>query len=70
MNIKSTAHCQTGNSAVGVVYVLLNFLYKDGDEPDALEGDKDEEENKEEKPYDRRIQNLMHSSCIAFLRSL
>ena len=42
MNIKSTAHCQTGNSAVGVVYVLLNFLNKDGDEPDALGGDKDE----------------------------
>ena len=41
--------------AVGVVYVLLKFLNKDGDEPDALEGDKDEEENKEEKPYDRRM---------------
>ena len=55
MNIKSTAHCQTGNLAVGVVYVLLRFFNKDGDEPDALEGDKDEEENKEEKPYDRRM---------------
>ena len=41
--------------AVGVVYVLLKFLNKDGDEPDALGGDKDEEENKEEKPYDRRM---------------
>ena len=41
--------------AGGVVYVLLKFLNKDGDEPDALEGDKDEEENKEEKPYDRRM---------------
>ena len=30
---------------MGVVYVLLRFLNKDGDEPDALEGDKDEEEN-------------------------
>jgi len=40
---------------VGVVYVLIKFLEKDGDEPDALEGDKDEEENKEEKPYDRRM---------------
>ena len=48
MNIKSTAHCQTGNLAVGVVYVLLRFLNKDGDEPDALGGDKDEEENKED----------------------
>ncbi|HIL09986.1 MAG TPA: hypothetical protein EYG11_14895 [Candidatus Latescibacteria bacterium] len=38
--------------AVGVVYVLLKFLNKDGDEPDALGGDKDEEENKEEKPSD------------------
>ena len=28
--------------AVGVVYVLLKFLNKDGDEPDALGGDKDE----------------------------
>ena len=41
--------------AVGVVYVLLKFLNKDGDEPDALEGDKDEGEKKEEKPYDRRM---------------
>ena len=40
---------------VGVVYVLIKFLQKDGDEPDALAGDKDEEENKEEKPYDRRM---------------
>ena len=32
---------------VGVVYVLIKFLEKDGDE-----GDKDEEENKEEKPSD------------------
>ena len=40
---------------VGVVYVLIKFLEKDGDEPDALEGDKDEEENKEKKPYDRRM---------------
>ena len=37
---------------VGVVYVLIKFLDKDGDEPDALGGDKDEEENKEEKPSD------------------
>ena len=41
--------------AVGVVYVLLKFLNKDGDEPDALEGDKDEEENKKERRYDRRM---------------
>ena len=27
---------------VGVVYVLIKFLEKDGDEPDALGGDKDE----------------------------
>ena len=40
---------------VGVVYVLIKFLEKDGDEPEALEGDKDEGENKEEKPYDRRM---------------
>ena len=41
--------------AVGVVYVLLKFLNKDGDEPDALGGDKDEEENKKERRYDRRM---------------
>ena len=33
---------------VGVVYVLIKFLEKDGDEPDALGGDKDEGENKED----------------------
>ena len=49
--------------AVGVVIVLailidydfLKFSNKDGDEPDALEGDKDEEENKKERRYDRRM---------------
>ena len=40
---------------VGVVYVLIKFLEKDGDEPDALGGDKDEEENKKERRYDRRM---------------
>ena len=33
---------------VGVVYVLIKFLEKDGDEPDAFGGEKDEEENKED----------------------
>ena len=37
--------------AVGVVFVLLKVLSgfgRDDDEPDALEGDKDEEKNKED----------------------
>ena len=41
--------------AILIDYDFLKFSNKDGDEPDALEGDKDEEENKEEKPYDRRM---------------
>ena len=41
--------------AILIDYDFLKFSNKDGDEPDALEGDKDEEENKKERTYDRRM---------------
>ena len=46
---------------VGVVYVLIKFLEKDGDEPDALGGDRDEAHAQDLLKQQRRERNRRRS---------
>jgi hypothetical protein len=45
----------------GVVYALIKFLEKDGDEPDALGGDKDEPHAQDLLKQQRRERNRRRS---------